>query len=324
VTFPLLRRPSARTVLWLAVASVVANVGIVLTGGVVRLTGSGLGCPTWPSCTDDSYTPTAAYAEHGVIEFGNRMLTFVVGAVALATLIAVLRHGRPALVGLGVAAFAGIPAQGVLGGITVLTGLNPWTVGAHFLVSMGIIAITTVLAWRAARPGDGPAEPVVNPALRTLARLLVAVTAVVLALGTVVTGSGPHSGDADVGRTGFDPETVSQLHADAVMVMVGLSVAALLWLRGTNAPAGAVRAAWVLLGVELAQGAIGFVQYFTGLPVVLVALHLLGASLTWIAAVRLLLSTSARAAAPAGVPQTAAEGRLPADDRLPAEAPVTA
>ena len=305
-------------------ASVVANVGIVLTGGVVRLTGSGLGCPTWPSCTDDSYTPTAAYAEHGLIEFGNRMLTFVVGAIALATLIAVLRHGRPALVALGIVAFAGIPAQGVLGGITVLTGLNPWTVGAHFLVSMGIIAVTTVLAWRAARPADGPSRPVVNAALVTLGRALVAVTAVVLALGTVVTGSGPHSGDADVGRTGLDPEMVSQLHADAVMLLVGLTVAAVLWLRGVGAPAGAVRAAWVLLWVELAQGAIGFVQYFTGLPVLLVALHLLGSCLAWIAALRLLLSLSERAALPAAADPSRA-GDAPAQpEPAPAPAPVPA
>ena len=303
----------------LAVASVVANVGIVLTGGAVRLTGSGLGCPTWPSCTEDSYTPTAAYAEHGLIEFGNRMLTFVVGAVALATLIAVLRHGRPALVALGIAAFAGIPAQGVLGGVTVLTGLNPWTVAAHFLVSMGIIAVTTVLAWRAARPADGPSRPLVNPALVTLARVLVGVTAVVLALGTVVTGSGPHSGDAEVGRTGLDPETVGQLHADSVMLLVGLTIAAVLWLRGTGAPAGAVRAGWVLLGVELAQGAVGFVQYFTGLPVVLVALHLLGACLTWIAALRLLLSLSERSA----VPTPPAAAATPAAEPVLAAEPVT-
>jgi len=219
--------------------------------------------------------------------------------VALATLVAVLLDGRRSLRGLAIAAFLGIPAQAVLGGITVLTGLNPWTVGAHFLLSMGIIAVTTVLAWRAAHPADGPSRPLVAPALVTLVRGLVGVTAVVLALGTVVTGSGPHSGDADVGRTGFDPETVSQLHADAVMLLVGLSVAALLWLRGTGAPAPAVRAAWVLLGVELAQGAVGFVQYFTGLPVALVALHLLGSCLTWIAALRLLLSLSDRTAVPA-------------------------
>lgn len=297
-----LPRVSAVAVRRLAVASVVANTGIVLTGGVVRLTGSGLGCPTWPSCTEESYTPTAAYAEHGLIEFGNRMLTFAVTLIAVLTLAAVLRHGRRSLVPLAVAAFLGIPAQAVLGGVTVLTGLNPWTVAAHFLLSMVLIAVTVTLAWRAYRPADGPARPVVNTALVTLVRGIVGVTAAVLALGTVVTGSGPHSGDADVGRTGFDPATVSQLHADTVMLLVGLTVAAYLWLRGSKAPAEAVTAARLLLGAELVQGAIGFAQYFTGLPVVLVGLHVLGSGLVWIAAVRLLLATARREPVPTPEP----------------------
>jgi heme a synthase len=293
-----LPRASGRLVRRLAVASVVANAGIVVTGGIVRLTGSGLGCPTWPTCTADSLTPTAAYAQHGAIEFTNRMLTFVLTAVVLATLVAVLRSDRRDLRLLAIAAFLGIPAQAVLGGITVLTGLNPWTVAAHFLVSMGILAITTTLAWRAYRP-VGPARAVVNPSLVTLVRVLVGVTLAVLVLGTVVTGSGPHAGDVDVPRTGFDPQTVSQLHADAVMLLLGLTVAAWLWLRGSKAPAVATRAALVLLVVELSQGVIGFVQYFTGLPVVLVAFHLLGACLVWVAALRLLLATRAPAPVPA-------------------------
>ena len=205
---------------------------------------------------------------------------------------------------LGVAAFLGIPAQAVLGGVTVLTGLNPWTVAAHFLLSMAIIAVTVALAWRAARP-DGPARPVLGRELTWLVRAVVAVVALVLALGTVVTGSGPHAGDEAAARTGFDPETVSQLHADAVMLLVGLTVAAVLWLRAAGAPAEVRRAGAVLLGVELAQGLVGFVQYFTGLPVLLVGAHLIGACLVWIAAVRLLLATRTRAAgdpAPPPVP----------------------
>jgi heme a synthase len=288
----------------LAVASVVANAGIVVTGGVVRLTGSGLGCPTWPTCTADSLIPTPEYAQHGAIEFTNRMLTFVLTAVAVATLLAVLRSDRRDLTRLAVAAFLGIPAQAVLGGITVLTGLNPWTVAAHFLLSMVILAITTTMASRAYQP-PGPARVIVNPSLVTLIRALVGVTAAVLVLGTVVTGSGPHAGDVDVPRTGLDPETVSQLHADAVMLLVGLTVATLLWLRGSKAPPAATRAAAVLLAVELAQGVIGFVQYFTGLPVILVGVHLLGACLVWIAALRLLLATSTRE--PAVAPEPVSE-----------------
>ncbi|MFL6131030.1 MAG: COX15/CtaA family protein [Mycobacteriales bacterium] len=308
-----LPRASAPLVRRLAVASVVANSAIVVTGGVVRLTGSGLGCPTWPSCTEGSYTPTAAYARHGLIEFGNRMLTFVVGLVALATLLAVLRHGRRSLVPLAVAAFLGIPAQAVLGGITVLTGLNPWTVATHFLLSMAVLATTVVLAWRAARPTDrsaipaGPPGRPVGPELTWLVRAVVGLVAAVLVLGTVVTGSGPHAGDEAAARTGFDPATVSQLHADAVMLLVGLTVAVVLWLRAAGAPAEARRAGAILLGAELAQGLVGFVQYFTGLPVVLVGIHLLGACLVWIAAVRLVLAAStgtAPAPGPAPAPRS--------------------
>ena len=248
--------------------------------------------------------PTSEYAQHGAIEFTNRMLTVVLTAVVLATLLAVLRSDRRDLTPFAVAAFVGIPAQAVLGGITVLTGLNPWTVAAHFLLSMVILAITVTMASRAYQP-PGPARVIVNSSLVTLIRVLVGVTAVVLVLGTVVTGSGPHAGDVDVPRTGFDPETVSQLHADAVMLLLGLTAATLLWLRGSKAPPAATRAAAVLLVVELAQGLIGFVQYFTGLPVLLVGFHLLGACLVWIAALRLLLATSTRLPAPATGPVTA-------------------
>ena len=264
-----LPRPSAPLVRRLAVASVVANSAIVVTGGVVRLTGSGLGCPTWPSCTDDSYTPTAEYAEHGAIEFGNRMLTFVVGLVALATLIAVLRHGRRSLVPLGGGRVPRHPGPGRARRRDRADRAQPVDGGGPLPASMAIIAVTVALAWRAARP-DGPARPVLGRELTWLVRAVVAVVALVLALGTVVTGSGPHAGDEAAARTGFDPETVSQLHADAVMLLVGLTVAAVLWLRAAGAPAEVRRAGAVLLGVELAQGLVGFVQYFTGLPVLLV------------------------------------------------------
>jgi heme a synthase len=312
---PLVRR--------LALASVVCNTMIVVTGGVVRLTGSGLGCPTWPRCTEGSYVPTAATAGHGLIEFGNRMLTFVLGLVALATLIAVLRHRprRRSLVRLAAAAFAGIPAQAVLGGITVLTGLNPWTVAGHFLVSMAILAVTLTLWWRAREGTDGPAEPTVRRELVLLGRILVGVTAAVLVLGTVVTGSGPHAGDAAAARTGFDPATVSQLHADAVMLLVGLTLATLLALRAVGAPAAARSAVRVLLGVELAQGGLGFLQYFTGVPAVLVGAHLIGACLVWLAALRVLLPMHSRAAAPA-TPAVAGAG--PAVVPVPAEPAGTA
>jgi heme a synthase len=300
-----LRPASAALVRRIALATVVANTAIVVTGGAVRLTDSGLGCPTVPRCTDSSYVPTAATAGHGLIEFTNRMLTFVLTAVVLGMLVTALRSRprRRAVTRLSVAVFCGIPAQAVLGAVTVRTGLNPWTVMAHFLLSMAILAVAGTLWWRSVEGADGPATPVVRPELLVLGRILAGVTGAVLVLGTVVTGSGPHAGDPKAGRTGFDLETVSQLHADAVMLLVGLTVATVLALRATRAPAAVRRAATILLGIELAQGVLGFVQYFTGLPAVLVGLHLLGASLVWIAAVRTVLSMRVRTeAAPVVAP----------------------
>lgn len=296
----------------LAYASIVANVAIVVTGGAVRLTASGLGCPTWPRCTDASYTTTAEMGVHGVIEFGNRLLTFAVGAIALATLLAVLAHRprRPGLTGLSVAVFLGIPAQAVIGGITVLTNLNPWVVGLHFLASMAVIAAAYAL-WRRIVDPDGPAVPVVPGPLRTLARLTTAVSVAVLVVGTWVTGSGPHAGDHGAARNGLDPQTISQVHADGVFLLVGLSVALVLALRAVGAT-GPARAALVLVAVELGQGLIGFVQYFTHLPAVLVAAHMLGSCLVLLATLAMLWSTRQRrpvAADPASPP---AEQRVPA------------
>ena len=308
-------RPQPRTVRRLALASIVANSAIVVTGGAVRLTGSGLGCPTWPRCTSTSYTPTAEYAVHGVIEFGNRLLTFVLAAVVLAVLVAVWRSRpvRPGMRALAVLGFLGIPAQAVLGGITVLTGLNPWTVMGHFLLSMVLVALAVVLHRRAGE-GDLPPRPVVPRLMVRLAQGLLAVTAVTLALGTLVTGSGPHSGDPAAGRTGLDPATVSQLHADAVMLLVGLTVGLYLALRASSADPRLVRAAGVLLAVELAQGVVGYVQYFTGLPVLLVGLHLVGACLVLVAAVRVVLLTRDRGPVddPAVVPAAPLLSRQPA------------
>ncbi len=287
----MLRRPTPRTVRRLALASVVANSAIVVTGGAVRLTASGLGCPTWPRCTATTYTPTAEYAVHGVIEFGNRLLTFVLTAVVLACLVAVWRQRpvRPGMRRLAGLVFVGIPAQALLGGVTVLTGLNPWSVMAHFLLSMVLIALAVVLHQRA-REGDLPARPVVGEPLRRLAAGLLALVAATLVAGTVVTGSGPHSGDPAAGRTGLDPELVSQVHGNLVVALIGLTVVLYVSLRRSGAPRAAVRATGVLLGVELAQGALGVAQYVTDLPVLLVGLHLLGACLVLIAAVQAVLA----------------------------------
>jgi cytochrome c oxidase assembly protein subunit 15 len=253
-------------------ASVAANIGIVVTGGLVRLTGSGLGCPTWPSCTDSSYVPHSALGIHGAIEFGNRMLGFVVGLIAIGTWLVVMRYRprRKDLRRLATAAALGIPLQAVIGGISVLTGLNPWIVSAHFLVSP-IIVTLTVSMMRRSRTSPYPHTP---PVVRALATACVVAVWLVVALGTLVTGAGPHSGDPDTGRNGFDETVISQLHADSVFALLGVSIALVIATRVT-ATSRALRqlAAW-LLAMELLQGAVGFTQYFTGLPWGLVLVHM--------------------------------------------------
>jgi cytochrome c oxidase assembly protein subunit 15 len=288
VTTPVLRG--------LALASVIANVSLVVTGGAVRLTASGLGCPTWPRCTDGSYTTTAEMGVHGAIEFGNRMVTFVVGLIALAGLIAAILHRprRRDLIVIATVILLGIPLQGVIGGLTVLSNLNPWVVGLHFLGSIAVIAVAYAF-WRRI----GHTEPAVLPRpLRTLAHLTAVASAAVLVLGVVVTGSGPHSGDHGAKRNGLDPQAVSQLHADLVFLLIGLSVALWFALRAVHAPAPTVRAAAMLIAVELSQGLVGFAQYLTQLPVLLVGLHMLGACLVWLATLGALANTRRTATSP--------------------------
>jgi cytochrome c oxidase assembly protein subunit 15 len=230
---------------------------------------------------------------HGAIEFGNRMLTFVVAAVAIATFALAWRHGRASVLRLSLLLALGVPAQAVIGGVTVLTDLNPWIVSLHLLVSLAMVAVAVTLVARLAE-GDGPPRPVVPVGVVLLTRAVLAVGWVVLYVGTVVTGSGPHAGDADAPRNGLDPRALSQLHADLVFLLLGLTIAAVLVVRTGSAPGGVRSAATTLLGVELAQGLVGFVQYVTDLPVVLVAFHLLGAALVSAAMTWLQLSVRER------------------------------
>ena len=288
--------PSDTTMGRLGLATVVTNVVIVITGGAVRLTGSGLGCPDWPTCHEGSVVPVASGETatlHQAIEFGNRLLAVVVLAVVVAALVAALR-GRPRradLVRPAVLLLAGVVAQGVVGGITVLTGLNPLIVAAHFLLSIALIAAAVVFNHRVRRPG-GTTRVAVRPQLRHAQRVLLAVLVVVLALGTLVTASGPHAGDPGTPRLRIDPELISRFHADAVFLLLGLTIALWFALRATDTPPPARSAATSLLVLVLAQGAIGYVQYFTGLPEILVGAHLLGACLVWIAAVSLWLQST--------------------------------
>jgi len=290
-----LRSPDRLVVKRFAIATLVANIVIVVTGSAVRLTGSGLGCPTWPRCTGSSYVPHGALGLHGAIEFGNRLLTFVLVAIAVATFVVVLRHRprRRPLVVLATALALSVPAQAVLGGVTVLTNLNPWVVSAHLMFSLSIIALGVVFVRRVDEL-DVPARFTVPTPAALLARTTYGVTWVVLYIGTVVTGSGPHAGDIDSPRTGLDPATVSQLHTDVVFLLIGLTVGALLVLKAVGAPERAVRAAGWLLGVEVLQGTIGITQYLTDLPIVLVGLHVLGAAAVTATSTWMLLGTRDR------------------------------
>ena len=261
---------------------------LVVTGGAVRLTGSGLGCPTWPECTPGSYTPVPFQAEgqlHAWIEFGNRLLTFALLLSALIAVIYILRTGRKDLRSLAAVQVLGILGQGVLGGITVLTDLHPLPVAGHLLLSMFLIAGATSIYSRRHEPRFKVAAPTKTLAL--ISQLHIVVAFVVLILGTLVTGSGPHAGDEKTQRFGFDIRSVAILHADAVIFLVGLTIALLVAASVTQSTKKAI---YIFFAVTLAQGAIGYTQYFTGIPEILVAAHLAGATIFWIAAWRIRLS----------------------------------
>ena len=263
------------------------QIAIVVTGGAVRLTGSGLGCPTWPECTPGSYTPVPHQAEgqvHAWIEFGNRLLTFVLLLCALIALIIAIRVSKNAVLKSRVRSLAalqviGIFGQGILGGITVLTDLNPIPVAGHFLLSIFLIAGAISLRYEIVGIIKQKADGIVA----TLMPLLIWLTVLVLVAGTIVTGSGPHAGDENAKRFGFNPRIVSWLHADLVIALVVLTL--VLWLI-TRVSQNKVIHKYlsVFLIICLVQGLIGYVQYFTGLPELIVAAHLLGATLVWASA----------------------------------------
>lgn len=276
-------------------ASLVANIGIIVTGAVVRLTGSGLGCATWPQCNDGSYVPHGAISHHELIEFGNRTLTFVLIAIAVACWLSTRRvatgsSDRERLIRrLTLVIALGIPFQGVIGGITVLTKLNPFVVALHLLLSLALVVLIVRLLFAI----HDVVPDRVGRLERWLAIAVFTLMAVACWLGTVVTGSGPHAGDGGAARTGFPIETVARIHSGSVWLTVFTTVAlVVLSLRGGHATVR--RWALVLLGVELVQGALGYLQYFTGLPVPVVLLHLLGAALATACAAAVLFSSAFR------------------------------
>ncbi|CAL9405746.1 COX15/CtaA family protein [Streptomyces sp. enrichment culture] len=297
--------PSPRTVERAALAALLMSILIVVTGGAVRLTGSGLGCDTWPKCSDDSLTATSEMGVHGAIEFGNRMLTWVLSAAVGWTIIAV-RSVKPARKGVSRLAWSQfwvVMSNAVVGGITVWVKLNPFVVAGHFLAASALLTVTT-LTWLRVREGDAPPRPLVGGPVRKLAGVLTFFAGCLMIVGTVVTGAGPHAGDSsDVKRMPVSVELAAQVHAVFAWIVVILALLLYAGLRVMDAPVGPRRTARNLILVLLAQGLIGYVQYFNDMPELLVGAHLLGSTLVWIGVLRVLLSTRERAALPAPSPQ---------------------
>jgi heme a synthase len=289
--------PTARSMRLIALAGVIADTVIMSTGEAVRLSSSGLGCPDWPRCSAADVVASKNAGQtllNTWIEFGNRLLNFPLVIITVLVFVAAWRFRpqgtrRRDLVWLAALQPAGVVAQAIIGGIVVLTKLSPASVSVHFLVSASIVAAAVVLHVRCTE-GDDPPTIVVRRDLRVLSAGLVAVTAVMLAAGTVVTGTGPLAGNAAAPRYKLSFEGVTQLHADIGWLMAGLVVALVVGLRMSGAPPRVVRASWIMLAALGAQGVIGYIQYFTHLPAGLVWVHVTGSVLVWIAVLRLFLS----------------------------------
>ncbi|MGJ9405098.1 heme A synthase [Nesterenkonia aurantiaca] len=307
----------------LAWATLVSNIGIILTGGAVRLTASGLGCPEWPRCTPDSWVATQEMGLHGAIEFGNRLLTYVLVLICALMFFALLRLRRShrPLFRMSLIILAGIPLQAVIGGITVWTNLNPWIVALHFLLSAALVMVATMLLnrirleLRTAREAgqgsgqDSPAAPgaqlqgvagvrmshgASDAVTSAMAPVILASTWVSVFLGTVVTGTGPHAGDPGSPRHLFDPDLVTRMHVVPVYVLCFAAIALLVRQYRISTAPNQRRSAWWLMIVIIAQGVIGYVQHFTGLPIILVGLHMLGSALLVVMATAVFDSYRAR------------------------------
>ncbi|MQY12378.1 Heme A synthase [Streptomyces sp. RB5] len=303
--------PSPQTVRRAAMTALVTSVVIVVTGGVVRLTGSGLGCDTWPKCSSESLTTTREMGLHGAIEFGNRLLTYVVCAAVGWAIIAArcVKPRRRGLTRLAWWQFWLVVVNAVVGGITVLMDLNPYIVAGHFLAASGLLTVA-FLTWHRAGEGDGGPDWLVGGIVRKQTWLLVAATVVLLVAGTIVTGAGPHAGDSsEVPRIEWISWTdASHVHAASAWLVVSLTLVIWVTLKLMDGPPGPLARVRELFLVLMAQGVIGYVQYFTDVPEVLVGVHMLGTSLVWIAVLRVLMSLRHRpSVTPADIPQPAAE-----------------
>jgi cytochrome c oxidase assembly protein subunit 15 len=326
--------PSVASMRWIAAVGVVAAAAIIPTGAAVRLSKSGLGCTNWPKCTATSLVATGATGDpliHRWIEFGNRMVTVAIFVVAVVVFVAAWQfrsgagrdrgHRRPDLIWLASASPAGIAAQAVIGGIVVRTNLSPFWVSLHYLATIPVLAAAVALRVRCAE-GTGRPRPLVPRLVRLVALALVAVVAAMLAVGTLVTGTGPLAGAPSVPRYHFTSLTaVTQLHADIGWALGAGAVALVLMLQLVEAPARAVRLGWTVLGLIGLQGVIGYVQYFAGLPAGLVWVHVANTALIWIAVLRLAFALRDRSDQAAGRPESG-EAAAPGASPLSGDAPV--
>jgi heme a synthase len=307
--------PSAAAMRGISLAGVISIAGSITTGAAVRLSQSGLGCTTWPQCTGQSLVAASSRHSslmHAWVEFGNRLFVALVMIVSVVVLVAAWRYRgeelgagtarrwpprRRLLVGLAAVQPAGVVAQAILGGIVVLTDLNPVSVSIHFLATMAILAAAVALYDMFAVSAQP--KGAVRPELRWLSAALLGVTSLMVAAGTVVTGTGPLAGAADVPRYRLPAEGVTQFHADIGWLLGGLTVAMMVGLRFAAAPRPAVRLGWLLLGLIGLQGVIGYSQYFSGLPAGLVWVHVLGSAVIWITVLRLFFALRPPVAVPA-------------------------
>jgi len=307
-----------RALRWGTTAALVVSIVIIVAGGVVRLTGSGLGCPTWPECETGSIATTPELGIHGFIEFANRALTGVL-CLAVGWAIVAARLQRPrnrTLTRLAWSEFWLVVVNAIAGGVTVHTGLNPWVVALHFLLAIALLT-TTTLTWH--RALDAQAVAPVSSAVRGLGWTIAALTLVLIAVGTLVTGSGPHSGDsADVPRMGFEWVGVTAVHATLGTLLLVVAVILLVLAARDRASALLRRRVITFLVVAVAQSLLGTAQAFTGLPEVLVGLHLLGAALVWVGALRVLLDANPGLVRSAGPTPATVETAAPAGSTVPA------
>lgn len=313
---PVHTRPRLRTALWTwlpthvdrrmvvaAWATLVVQIGIVGTGGLVRLTGSGLGCPTWPECTAGSFVPTPEQSYHSLIEFGNRALTFVLAIVAIGAFLLTLRMRRTRrdlfwltlLVGLY------IPLQAVIGGITVLTHLNPYVVGLHFFASVPLVALSAVLVTRVYAE-QVPRARVVPRWYAIVAHITSVFVLVTVVVGILVTGSGPHAGDAQAVRNDLNPSLMEHVHSWPAYAVFALTIVLMIGARRTPPAQRLTLRVGLLLGVEFLQIGVGIWQSRAGLPILLVNIHMVLAVALVAAMTVVLVYLKAPASAPAGAP----------------------